>query len=1066
MQYLTPLYFNEWRYILRQPIALLSILLPAVFAYMLAMGLDTGDSNKLKQFEFNLIAWQMLCLPVLVAALAPGLFLKDNIYNMRELIVSTHTSYLKRTFSRITLLISLCLLISIISYSAILISYSLQNETNLSLDFNYLKSLSYNLFLMVFPSLILLASIALILCTVQKSIVVVYAFFGALWLSYLMIASMTGSPILAGSSIVNTQLYDALFWFDPFAITASMSQFESSGSSQWLEGVFVSRAFYIALSASIIYWSLFKYNSELVSTKNKTNKGKSQKIKLKTYKQIKAPNKFIYSLTTPMFTLCKTPLQQLLASKLTLLILLSWVILIFNTAASGLNYAEPFSILNSNSIDALNRVSFDVLPVLGAFLVALWSWQITTRESAFNFSQLVAATPIKNNQLILGHVFVICFMVFILLVLTAIGCVLAQLFFESEFYPVHYIKQLSLSGLPLMLLGSLFVAIFHLCRSNLTAGFIISLILLVKFTPVMSNLGLTHTLWQIADSPLQEPDSFWGYQNSLSVFWPYMKVWLLVVPTTILCSFALTHRGTGLMQIKTENFPKVLFIPIFISLFSISDLHYKLLNEKPLMTSDKREAFKAQYETQYAVWKTKPQPSIVHIDADVAIFPEQQIAKFKLNYQIKNKTNTEITQVLIGRSKHYPLEEVHIKGAHKTHFDKKLNQAVFTFDKPLKVGESTSVETKFTFEQPKLWPIRSHQIVSADFSYLRSVPLLPTIGYQKNYELTAQSLREDYNLADNSHLKPSELFKQPHNSVGNYEFTTIKTRLSTKLGYQGIGQGKLTKQWQQDNRSFFEFETADPIRAIPTWMSVPFSAISKDNNKVALNVYTPRKNQAADINLKAMDDTLNWFNEIGLPYSGSQLNIIAVPDFGPTGYALPQLMLISDSVGFRAQPSENAAFDQRYRRAVHETAHQWFGHQVGNGVHEDNAFLIESMAKYVELVLIENHYGKAAMQSLVEYETTRYEHAKRNNIQAPIALVDATLNHDQYSRATMVFSQLREVLGDEIITEAINLLFTEHAYPLNPATSMDFVRKLKQVANKNTEFKNSNIIDELLLQPV
>ena len=261
MQYLTPLYFNEWRYILRQPIALLSILLPAVLAYMLVMGLDTGDTNKLKQFEFNLIAWQMLCLPVLVAALAPGLLLKDNIYNMSELIVSTHTSYLKRTFSRITLLISLCLFISIISYGAILISYSLQNETNLSLDFNFIKSLSYNLVLMVLPSLILLASLALILCTVQKSIVVVYAFFGALWLSYLMIASMTGSPILAGSSIVNTQLYDALFWFDPFAITASMSQFESSGSSLWLEGVFVSRAFYIALSASIIYWSLYKYNS-------------------------------------------------------------------------------------------------------------------------------------------------------------------------------------------------------------------------------------------------------------------------------------------------------------------------------------------------------------------------------------------------------------------------------------------------------------------------------------------------------------------------------------------------------------------------------------------------------------------------------------------------------------------------------------------------------------------------------------------------------------------------------------------------------------------------------------
>lgn len=88
---------------------------------------------------------------------------------------------------------------------------------------------------------------------------------------------MTSSPILAGSSIVNTQLYDVLFWLDLFAYTASMSQFESLGSSHWLEGVFVSRSFYIALSASIIYWSLFEYSSELVSTKIRQRKVKTKK---------------------------------------------------------------------------------------------------------------------------------------------------------------------------------------------------------------------------------------------------------------------------------------------------------------------------------------------------------------------------------------------------------------------------------------------------------------------------------------------------------------------------------------------------------------------------------------------------------------------------------------------------------------------------------------------------------------------------------------------------------------------------------------------------------------------
>lgn len=88
------------------------------------------------------------------------------------------------------------------------------------------------------------------------------------------------------------------------------------------------------------------------------------------------------------------------------------------------------------------------------------------------------------------------------------------------------------------------------------------------------------------------------------------------------------------------------------------------------------------------------------------------------------------------------------------------------------------------------------------------------------------------------------------------------------------------------------------------------------------------------------------------------LHIVAAPKFGGTGYALPEIILIGNKVGFRASPSFDAGFDQRYRRAVHETAHQWFGHDIGNSVPDDSAFLVESMAKYIELVMIEKRYGQ------------------------------------------------------------------------------------------------------------
>ena len=120
--------------------------------------------------------------------------------------------------------------------------------------------------------------------------------------------------------------------------------------------------------------------------------------------------------------------------------------------------------------------------------------------------------------------------------------------------------------------------------------------------------------------------------------------------------------------------------------------------------------------------------------------------------------------------------------------------------------------------------------------------------------------------------------------------------------------------------------------------------------------------------------------------------MVAGPDIGSDGYALPQIMLLQYTVGFRAKPSLKASFDPRYRRAVHETAHQWFGH--GNGVQKDRSFLSESLVKCIELVIIEKHYGEKAMLALVEVEQERYDLSQRNKMQIPVALVDATQEHE------------------------------------------------------------------------
>jgi len=99
------------------------------------------------------------------------------------------------------------------------------------------------------------------------------------------------------------------------------------------------------------------------------------------------------------------------------------------------------------------------------------------------------------------------------------------------------------------------------------------------------------------------------------------------------------------------------------------------------------------------------------------------------------------------------------------------------------------------------------------------------------------------------------------------------------------------------------------------------------------------------------------------------------------------------------------------------------------------------------------------MLALVEIAQKRFDLSQRNNFQTSMALVDAIQEHDVLSRATLVFAELRETVGDRNIIAALKSLWAQHAYPKTPATSMDFVRALK----RNTAEEHHALINKLLL---
>jgi hypothetical protein len=125
----------------------------------------------------------------------------------------------------------------------------------------------------------------------------------------------------------------------------------------------------------------------------------------------------------------------------------------------------------------------------------------------------------------------------------------------------------------------------------------------------------------------------------------------------------------------------------------------------------------------------------------------------------------------------------------------------------------------------------------------------------------------------------------------------------------------------------------------------------------------------------------------------------------------------------------------------------------------DGLFLVESLAKYVELTLLRRKHGAESVQRLVDYELGRYHGGRARAVDAeePLVLADAT--HVVYSKASVVFYQLLDALGEEPINRTLSELWRRHYYPEPPATSLDFVRELK----RNTDTAHHALIEDLLL---
>ena len=303
--------------------------------------------------------------------------------------------------------------------------------------------------------------------------------------------------------------------------------------------------------------------------------------------------------------------------------------------------------------------------------------------------------------------------------------------------------------------------------------------------------------------PVRLPDSLWGYQGALGNraqtfagdvssggFWPYLLLWALLALSLFALALQFYHRGTGFssQRFAARLTPLTACAALFamLTLTQGWSLHQQLDQAGALQSRDERQAKQAAYERQYQHWQTVPQPVVRQVKLSASLQPQAQQASISATITLHNPHSTAISKLLLG----FPrlqfgaeLQSLQLPGAQAETIDSALGQQIFTLQPALAPGASIELQIRLELQQPAIAAMPNHQVLRAQFSYLRLLQLLPQLGFVPELRLRDDVDRARFGLAalPAAQYQPSVLAAERTPTNARYDWAILDTTIAVPL---------------------------------------------------------------------------------------------------------------------------------------------------------------------------------------------------------------------------------------------------------------------------------------------
>jgi ABC-2 type transport system permease protein len=718
-------------------------------------------------------------------------------------------------------------------------------------------------------------------------------------------------------------------------------------------------------------------------------------------------------------------------------------------------------------------------------VIVFLSGELVWRDRSTRIDQVMDALPTTSTTRYLSKIASMQAIVLGLLLIPVIVSILLQL--SRGFYQIN-IGEYLIDIFVITAINHFFFLILSITvqviLSNKYLGHFVMALFYI-FTVFAHKIGLEHKLFVPFKLPRVLYSDMNGYGDFAMPFFWYTLLWTGLAGIVVWIGSRLYVRGTNVSSSyrfkALRRSPKlselilmVMSLTLMLGAGSVIVHNTFVLND--FTTRASLEQFSYDYEVKYKKLSELAVPAITHVSAEIDIFPGDRRVETEGTIQLVNQTDDQIDSVLVSLPTRILIFQNYagVRELKQLSFDRpadlliedpRLGVYMYRFAIPLQPGDTTTCSFTLSVERNGFAEGYNFKQVVENGTFLNSYLLFPTFRYNSDKELGSSKDRIKYDLPP-QHRVPrfsEDVRESLLTDKAPFEFV-----LSTTEDQIAIAPGQLVDEWNQDGRNYYRYASEVDTWTFYTFQSARYAVKSGSWNDVSIEVYYhPEHHWNVDAMIEGVQASLDYYTTEFSPQPQHSIRIVEFPRYASFAISMPNTIPFSEEIGFIADidRDDKKFVDYPFYITAHEIAHYWWGEQVSAAQMQGATLIDEGLAEYSALMVVKKRYGDEHFKRLMKHKLHQYMEgrAESSEDENPLYLVEYD-DYLHYSKASVVFSNLAEYVGEEKINAALRqFLQSCGADNSSPPSSIDLLNHLHDVTPDSLDYMIEDLFERITL---